>query len=81
MISMRYHIVSLAAVFLALALGIVLGRIARLNSWDTVTAPAGTVERVFATLTWRGAPVAFVAVFVAVALPRRGSRRRSPRAA
>ena len=49
------------------ALGIVLGRIARLNSWDTLTAPTGTAERVFTTLTWRGAPVAFVAVLVAVA--------------
>ena len=48
------------------ALGIVLGRIARLNSWDTIAAPTGTLERIFATLSWRGAPVAFVAVFVAV---------------
>lgn len=48
------------------SLGIVLGRIARLNSWDTITRPAGTVETVFATLTWRGAPFAFLAVFIAV---------------
>lgn len=48
------------------ALGIVLGRIARLNSWDTITQPVGTAESVFATLTWRGAPVAFVAVFIAI---------------
>lgn len=48
------------------ALGIVLGRIARLNTWDTVTQPVGTAETVFATLTWRGAPVAFAAVFVAI---------------
>jgi uncharacterized membrane protein len=56
------------ALHLLCALGIVLGRIARLNSWDTITAPAGTAEKVFTTLTWRGAPMAFVAVFVAVAL-------------
>ena len=48
------------------ALGIVIGRIARLNSWDTITQPAGTLESVFTTLTWRGAPVAFVCVFFAV---------------
>ena len=55
------------ALHLLCALGIVLGRIARLNSWDTLTAPAGTAEKVFTTLTWRGAPVAFVIVLVAVA--------------
>ncbi|HWJ62843.1 MAG TPA: DUF1361 domain-containing protein [Acidimicrobiales bacterium] len=48
------------------SLGIVLGRIARLNSWDTITGPVGTIETVFATLTWRGAPAAFVAIFLAV---------------
>jgi uncharacterized membrane protein len=48
------------------SLGIVLGRIARVNSWDTIARPVGTVESVFATLTWRGAPVAFVVVFTAV---------------
>ena len=48
------------------SLGIVLGRISRLNSWDTITHPRGTVETVFTTLTWRGAPFAFAAIFVAV---------------
>jgi uncharacterized membrane protein len=48
------------------ALGIVLGRIARLNTWDTITEPVGTAETVFATLTWRGAPAAFVAIFIAI---------------
>lgn len=60
----RWHIE--LPVHLLCSLGIVLGRIARLNSWDTITAPRGTVETVFATLSWRGAPFAFVAVFVAV---------------
>ncbi len=55
------------ALHLLCALGIVLGRIARLNSWDTITQPVGTAEQIFATLTWRGAPAAFAAVFVAVA--------------
>lgn len=50
------------------SLGIVLGRIARLNTWDTITQPRGTVESVFATLTWRGAPFAFMVIFVAVVL-------------
>lgn len=48
------------------ALGIVIGRVARLNSWDTIARPVGTLESVFTTLTWRGVPVAFVLVFVAV---------------
>lgn len=48
------------------SLGIVLGRMARLNSWDTITQPVGTAETVFSTLSWGGAPAAFVAVFVAV---------------
>lgn len=48
------------------ALGIVIGRVARLNSWDTIARPVGTIESVFTTLTWRGVPVAFVLVFVAV---------------
>ena len=48
------------------SLGIVLGRITRLNSWDTITQPRGTLESIFATLTWRGAPFAFAAVFIAV---------------
>ncbi|CAN5855530.1 DUF1361 domain-containing protein [soil metagenome] len=55
------------ALHLLCALGIVLGRIARLNSWDTITQPVGTAEQIFTTLTWRGAPAAFVAVFVGVA--------------
>lgn len=46
--------------------GILIGRIARLNSWDTVTDPANTVEQTFQTLTWRWAPVAFVLVLAAV---------------
>lgn len=50
------------------SIGIVLGRLARLNSWDSLTSPTSTVERSFETLAWRGAPVAVVAVFIAVAL-------------
>lgn len=50
------------------AVGIVLGRLARLNSWDSLARPTSTLERSFEALAWRGAPVAIVAVFVAVAL-------------
>jgi uncharacterized membrane protein len=53
-------------VHLVCSLGIVLGRITRLNSWDTVTTPRWTAERIFNTLTWEGAPLALVAIFVAV---------------
>lgn len=48
------------------SVGIVLGRIPRLNSWDAVTTPRWTAEQIFDTLTWRGSPVAVAAVFVAV---------------
>ena len=50
------------------AVGIVLGRVARLNSWDTITSPTSTVERTFSTLAWSGAPFMLLAVFVAVTL-------------
>lgn len=50
------------------ALGIVLGRITRLNSWDTATHPRWTAERVLETLTWRGAPFAFASIFLATLL-------------
>jgi uncharacterized membrane protein len=53
-------------VHLLCSVGIVLGRITRLNTWDTVTTPRWTAERIFNTLTWQGAPLAVMAVFVAV---------------
>jgi uncharacterized membrane protein len=48
------------------AVGVLLGRVARLNSWDTVTQPNGTIERAFATLTWKGSPVAIGLLFVTI---------------
>lgn len=54
------------ALHVTCTVGILVGRIARLNSWDTVTDPANTVEQTFQTLTWRWAPVAFVLVLAAV---------------
>ena len=48
------------------AVGVVLGRVARLNSWEPVTEPVGTLERVALTLTWRWAPVAIVATFLVI---------------
>lgn len=48
------------------AVGVVLGRVARLNSWDTVRNPRWTVEEVFNTLSWGGAPFALVSVFIAI---------------
>lgn len=56
------------AVHALCSIGIVLGRIARLNSWDVATTPVGTLERAVTTLSWRGAPFAFVCVFLAVTL-------------
>jgi uncharacterized membrane protein len=54
------------AVHAACAVGVVLGRVARLNSWEPVTEPVGTLERVVLTLSWRWAPVAVVATFVVI---------------
>jgi len=48
------------------ALGIVLGRLARLNSWDTVENPRRTAEQIFTTLTWKGSPFIFTAILLAV---------------
>jgi uncharacterized membrane protein len=54
------------AVHAVCAVGVVLGRVARLNSWEPVTEPVGTLERVVLTLSWRWAPVAVVATFVTI---------------
>jgi uncharacterized membrane protein len=48
------------------AVGVVLGRIARLNSWEPVTQPHSTAERIMVTLTWRGAPAAVLVLFVCI---------------
>jgi uncharacterized membrane protein len=53
------------AVHGACAVGVVLGRVARLNSWEPVTQPHTTAERIVLTLTWRWAPVAVVVTFLA----------------
>lgn len=55
-----------AVLHVTCTVGILVGRIARLNSWDTVTDPANTLEHTFETLTWRWAPAAFVLVLAAV---------------
>ena len=54
------------AVHAVVSVGIVLGRIARLNSWDAVTRPVDTIGTVGATLTWDKAPVAVALTFTAV---------------
>jgi uncharacterized membrane protein len=48
------------------AVGVLLGRVARLNSWDTVTRPDSTIERALDTLTWRASPFVLVALFVVI---------------
>lgn len=48
------------------AVGVVLGRITRLNSWEMATAPLGTLERIWSTLTWKGAPFAVAVLFIAI---------------
>jgi uncharacterized membrane protein len=56
------------AIHAVCTIGVILGRITRLNSWDTVANPRWAIESSFNTLTWRGAPLAFAAIFVAIAL-------------
>jgi uncharacterized membrane protein len=48
------------------AVGVVLGRVARLNSWEPMTEPHGTAERIVLTLSWRGAPVAVLVTFAVI---------------
>lgn len=48
------------------AVGVVLGRVARLNSWEPVTEPHNTAERILLMLSWRGAPLAVLVMFAAI---------------
>lgn len=48
------------------AVGVVLGRFARLNSWEPVTEPHSTAERIVLTLTWPWAIVMAVCMFVVI---------------
>jgi uncharacterized membrane protein len=48
------------------AVGVVLGRFARLNSWEPVVEPHSTLERVVVTLSWRWAPMAIVGMFLVI---------------
>lgn len=48
------------------AIGVVLGRFARLNSWEPVTEPRGTFEQVLLVLSARWAVVAVVVMFVVI---------------
>ncbi len=55
-----------AVIHLWCSVGVVLGRMARLNSWNAFTSPTSTVERSVATLAWWGGPLAVGIVFVAI---------------
>lgn len=54
------------AVHAVAAVGVVLGRVARLNSWDAVTRPVDTLGTVGTTFTWDKAPVAVALTFTAI---------------
>ncbi len=54
------------AVHAVVSVGVVLGRIARLNSWDAVTRPVDTIGTVGSTLTWDKSPVALALTYVAI---------------
>lgn len=62
--SARTRLVAEAGIHLLSAVGVLLGRVARLNSWDPVVEPTGTISRALATLTWWGAPVTVAALAV-----------------
>lgn len=57
-----------AAIHTVCAVGVVIGRFARLNSWEPVMEPRGTVEQIVVTLTWERAPVAFLLILGAIVL-------------
>ncbi|TMQ90196.1 DUF1361 domain-containing protein [Actinomadura soli] len=46
------------------AVGVFLGRWARLNSWEPVVDPHATIERIVVHLTWAWAPVLIVGTFM-----------------
>jgi len=48
------------------AVGVMLGRVAGLNSWEPVTEPHGSAERIVLTLSWRGAPLAVLVTFAVI---------------
>jgi uncharacterized membrane protein len=48
------------------AVGVVLGRVARLNSWEPVTDPQSTLGRVVTTLSWRWTPVVVLGTFLVI---------------
>ena len=52
---------------LLVAVGVFLGRWSRLNSWEPVVDPRGTLERVLLALSWSDAPLLVGAVFVTTA--------------
>ncbi|WP_067458408.1 DUF1361 domain-containing protein [Actinomadura macra] len=46
------------------AVGIFLGRWARLNSWEPVVAPQAALERIVLHLTWNWAPILIIGTFM-----------------
>lgn len=49
------------------AVGVFLGRWARLNSWEPVVQPVSTLDKVVLVLSWSWAPILIAAVFVVTA--------------
>jgi uncharacterized membrane protein len=56
------------------AVGVLLGRVARLNSWDTIVEPDSTVARALDTLTWRGSPIVLLVLFAVIWLGHAATR-------
>lgn len=59
-----WRAVTIASVHALCAVGVYLGRHARLNSWEPVVEPHDTLQRVVLTLSWQWAPLFVAATFV-----------------
>ena len=57
---------TLVAVHALSAVGVYLGRNARLNSWEPVVEPHDTLQRMVLTLSWHWAPVFVAATFLVI---------------
>ncbi|MBB5913717.1 putative membrane protein [Nocardia transvalensis] len=59
----RHRIPVTLSLHLSCAVGIFLGRWARLNSWEPVVQPRGAFDRILLALSWSWAPAAIVVLF------------------
>ncbi len=58
----RWRVPAQVLAHVVCSVGVVLGRVGRLNSWETVTAPGTALTRTTDTLSWSGTPVRLMLV-------------------